>query len=140
MTNIDEKIGREEIITIVENTVYKMLEAFFDRKFKELQIYLDTKISDLSKDEALHKAGCKAYNMWDKEACEDYYKLKNEVKKHVDMHKQHEEVLREEKIISDKNNDRKLVNKRIIYSLIFTPILGLAVKSVYDFLYWVFHR
>lgn len=135
-----EVIGRNELISLIENTVYKMMESFFDKKFKELENYLENKLNNFKKDAQLHQSGCKAYNMWDKEGIEDFYRVRSEIKKHVELHKQHEEEERLSKINKDRTEDRQLTNKRIIYSLIFTPIVGLAIKVVYDFLYWIFNR
>ena len=140
MGDIPESIGREEIKSLVENTVYKMIEIFFDKKFKELENYLDSKLDNFKRDAQVHQVACKAFNMWDKEGIEDFYRIRSEVKKHVDLHKQHEEEERIAKINKDRADDKQLTNKRIIYSLIFTPIVGLAVKVVYDFLYWICHR
>ena len=140
MGEIPEIIGREEIKSLVENTVYKMIEVFFDKKFKELENYLDSKLNDFKKDAQVHQIGCKAFNMWDKETIEDFYRVKSEVRRHIEIHKQHEEEERTVKINKDRLEDKQLINKRIIYSLIFTPIIGSAVKVVYDFLYWIFHK
>ena len=140
MGEIPEIIGREEIKSLVENTVYKMTEVFFDKKFKELENYLDSKLNDFKKDAQVHQIGCKAFNMWDKETIEDFYRVRSEVRKHIEIHKQHEEEERTVKINKDRLEDKQLINKRIIYSLIFTPIIGSAVKVVYDFLYWIFHK
>lgn len=140
MANAEDLINRKDIITIVENTVYKMLEQFFDKKFKDLQNYLDFKLNSFKQDDELHRVGCKAFNMWDKNTCEDFYQVKSEIKKHIEIHKAHE-IEEEKKLIKqDKLSDKTLTNKRIIYSLIFTPIIGLGIKGVYDFIYWLLHR
>ena len=128
-----DKLERDELQDKIENTVYKIGKQLFEENFLKLKEYLDAKLSDFKKDDELHKSKCMAYNMWDKETCGDFYRTRDAINKHIELHKQKEKD-------ADKLEEKKRVNKRLYYMLIFPPVVGVCIKGLYDFLFWLFHR